>query len=961
MIIQEKSLHLQGMSKKHYIFFLAPTFWRLLLTIIVLLAASHPMMGETADSLYNIFLNSPESQKVEVANTVFKILYQQQHIDTILQFEIPARAATIETRLHEAMAVFYFEQGLYSASLEAGKRGAKLLVSIKDDQLKSDVLGAVANAHFRLGNYEDAIKTLMEVYRLDKEIGDKTLISSDLNTLAAIFLSIEQPVPGLRYINEAIAIERELQRTDRLAVRLGMAAELYLINQETEKAMDAINEAFDIDHKEGRKDKAAVRLIQKAAILEHESRLKEAMDCIHQALPQLEEANAIYSLAVAYNQLGSINEKQGNHQEATANFKKALELSIKCGSPKTERIAEYGLWQSMRETNPNAALLHLERYTLLNDSMQSRIKTAQLYMMDPSVLENGKSVNGEDGHVSSKRMLWGGAAFIALLLVALGIAFFTWLQNRRSRQMQREIQAMRSHLITNITNTLQTPLTVVLSAGQHLLEEKRASLDDNKKTGEMIVRHGNNMLGLINELLDIDKAKTAVDQPEYKPGNIVMFTRQLVENHVEAAKKNKVFLEFNCPHNEILVFFAPDCVRKIVHCLIDNAMKFTPSKGSITVSLNRLDTSHLTLTVKDTGKGIPVEERERIFEPFTQSANGDDAVGTAIDLSLVNQLVQFMNGTIRFDSELNQGTTFTIDFPVRPAENNVVGTNEDGHSFAEQRIMPSGSKRQGGPLVFVVENNEDVAFFIGSLLQNDYEIRFARDGQEAFNNAQELVPALIITNIMMPVMNGKSLIRELRANESLSHIPVIALTSDYSEQERLACIEAGADVVLVKPFNSTELKLQACHLISQRAKLREQLTRTVNNHIDSDKPKSKLAKEDQEFLNRLIDIIHVQMAKDDIDIDHIAAAMSLSPKQLRMRVMSITGLRPIAYVLQVRLNYARRLVANDSISLTTIANKCGFQTLSHFSKAFKQQFGMSPLQYRKYQDDPSRLQQNKNP
>ena len=917
------------------------------------------MMSETVDSLYVIFLNSQQSQKTEMANTIFKTLYQKEQIDTLLQFEKTDKALTIETRLHQVMADYYYDQGLYNASVDAGKRAMEKLTSIKDNQLKSDVLGSIANTHYRLGNYEEALKTLFEAYRIDKLIGDKMLISNDLNTLAAIFLSIEQPVQGLHYINEAIAIERELQHEDHLAVRLGMAGELYLINQETDKAMEVVNEALDIELKRGRKDKAAIRLIQKAAILEEESQLEEALTCIRQALPQLEEAKATYPLAVAYNQMGSIREKQGNHQDAADCFKKALELSIKCGSPKAERNAEHGLWQSLRESNSNAALLHLERYTVLNDSMQSQIKTAQLYLMDANA--SGKEQDGidEESHHLSKTMMWCGAALIAMLIAALAGAFYVWRRNRSTLQMQRQMQTMKSHIITNITNTLQTPLTVVLSAGQHLLDGKRASIDDNRKTGEMIVKHGNNMLGLINQLLDIDKARTAIEQPEYKQGNIAMFIRMLVENHAEEARNNKVFLEFKCPWNELVVVFAPDCLRKIVHCLIDNAMKFTPSQGSITVSLDRLDANNLCLTVKDTGKGIPEEERERIFEPFSQSDNGDDSVGTAIGLSLVNQLVLFMKGTISVDSKLGQGTTFTISFPVKQAEDTVLGTHEEGHNFAEKRIMPSGMKKQGGPLVLVAENNEDVAFFIGSLLQNDYELRFAHDGQEALNNAQELVPTLVITNIMMPVMNGKALIRELRASETLSHIPIIALTSDYSEQERLSCIEAGADVVLVKPFNSTELKLQTSHLINQRTKLREQLKRTGSS-IESDKPKPKLAKEDQEFLNRLIDIIHVQMAKDDIDMDHIAAAMSLSPKQLRMRVMSITGMRPNAYVLQVRLNYARRLVAKDDISLTAIASKCGFQTLSHFSKAFKQQFGVSPIQYRKYQDDPSRLQQNNN-
>lgn len=929
---------------------------------VVLLAASHlPMMGETVDSLYVIFMNAPHNQKVETANTIFMTLFQKQDIDTLIQFDKTDKAMMVEAKLHQEMANFYFDKGLYAPSLEAGKRAEGLLASINDDMMKCDVLGTIANAHFRLGNYEEALDKLLETYRLDKKIGDKAFISSDLNSLAAIYLTIEQPAQGIKYINEAIAIERELKRNGHLAIRLGMASELYLLNHEPDKAMAAINEAYNIDRKDGRNDKAAVRLVQKAAVLEDMSRLDEALDCLQKALPALEKANVTYSLAVAYNHMGNVYEKLGNLQNAADCFKKALEQSIKCGSPMTECKAEYGLWLTTREANPNVALIHLERYTALNDSMHNRIKMAQLHLMGTDPLQDEPNdMSNNNGNIS-KRMLWCGALLIAALIAALAASFYAWRRNKSALTMQRQAQNMRSHFLANISNALQNPLTVVMSAGQYLLEGKRASVDENRKTGEMIVQHGNNMLQLINQLLDIDKARSAIDQPELKQGDIAMFIRMLVENHAEEARNKKVILEFKCPLNEIIVVFLPDYIRKIAHSLIENAIKFTPSMGSVTVALDKIDDENLKLTVKDTGRGIPVEERERIFEPFTQSENGDDGLVTGVSLSLVKQLVMFMNGTIDVDSELNHGTTFTIVFPVKSPEYDVRGIHEDGHSLAERRIQPTGTKKQGLPLVLVVENNEDVAFFIGSLLQNDYELRFAHDGQEALNNAQELVPALVITNIMMPVMDGKTLIRQLRASQSLNHIPIIALTSDFSEQERLSCIEAGADVVLVKPFNSTELKLQTRHLIEQRSKLREQLVRTGSSSIDNEKPKTVLAKDDKEFLNRLIDIIHAQMAKDDIDIDHIAAAMSLSPKQLRMRVQSITGMRPANYVLQVRLNYARRLIANDSLTLTTIASKCGFQTLSHFSKAFKQQFGMSPIQYRKYQDDPSRLQSNNTP
>ena len=254
--------------------------------------------------------------------------------------------------------------------------------------------------------------------------------------------------------------------------------------------------------------------------------------------------------------------------------------------------------------------------------------------------------------------------------------------------------------------------------------------------------------------------------------------------------------------------------------------------------------------------------------------------------------------------------------------------------------------------MFIVENNEDVAFFIASRLRERYHLRLARDGREALQNAQDLVPDLIITNMTMPVMDGWELIKRLRSTPTLKHIPIIAMTSNMSEQERMACIETGADNVLVKPFNSGELRLVAEHLINQRSVIRDRLIQSRNDS-SRDVQSSPLSKEDQDFVGKLVDVIHAQMAKDDIDMEHIAAALSLSRKQLRTRVMTITGLTPVAYVLQVRLNYARRMIANEDESLTTIASKCGFQNLSHFSKAFKQQFGVSPMQFRKNLGDMS--------
>ena len=247
-----------------------------------------------------------------------------------------------------------------------------------------------------------------------------------------------------------------------------------------------------------------------------------------------------------------------------------------------------------------------------------------------------------------------------------------------------------------------------------------------------------------------------------------------------------------------------------------------------------------------------------------------------------------------------------------------------------------------------------MAFFVASHLNDKYNLRLARDGREALQIAKDLVPDLIITNMTMPVMDGWELIKRLRSTPTLIHIPIIAVTSNMSEQVRMACFEAGADNVLVMPFNSGELRLLADHLIQQRSVIRDRL---VQNRLDSSRESRPMAtsREDQQFISKLVDVIHAQMANDDIDSEHIAAALSLSPKQLRTRVMNITGMTLVAYVLQVRLNYARRLMPNENMSLTAISSKCGFQNLSYFSKTFKQQFGVSPQQYRKNLGDITTL------
>ena len=918
---------------------------RLILVLLVLSGLCLPVLANPVDSLYVMYQNRDGKEKIRIANEIFEELRKANFVDTLYHYDSNARPDVVATNLHYWVAEYYFDQELYAQSLEAIDRADALSAKVKDSRLRSDIMSTMFNAHFRLGDYDKALRSLQECYRIDMELGDEELISGDLNSFAAIYLAVKQPQTGIMYIERAIAMERKLKRQDRLAIRLGMASELYLMNDEPAKAMKAVNEAFRIDSLAGRDEKAAIRLTQKGAVLEALSQYEQALDAINKALPELEKADNTYSLAVCYNQLASVNEKLGNRQAAIAFYKNGLEQSIKCGSPKTERIAERGLWQTMREENPAIAMIHLERYTALTDSLQSELLSTQTGVIELTA----QNMNFEQASASKRKIKqvfkWGGVLLTSMLVLLLIGMTLAWRKSRSVTQMQRKTQELKSHFFTKITNELQTPLTVIMNAGHLLLENAKTSAEDRKRLGEMIISHGNRMLGLVNQLLDIETVKASTEEaPGKKIGDIVMFVRMLVANHNESARSKLINLDFKSPLSTLVVEFSLEYVRKIVHTLVDNALHFTPRNGNVTVSLESPESGHVRLTVADTGKGIPREEMERLFEPFAQSDdNDDDGTRVCAGLSLVKQIVQSMNGTIDVDSELGRGTTFTINFPVQFVNGNDDAETGNISSFAEKRVRED-SKQQ--PLVFVVENNEEVAFFVASHLSDKYNLRLARDGREALQSAKDLVPDLIVTNMTMPVMDGWELIKRLRSTPTLNHIPIIAMTSNMSEQVRMACFEVGADNVLVMPFNSGELRLLADHLINQRSAIRD---RMYQSRLDSSRESRPMAtsREDQQFMSKLVDVIYAQMANDDIDSEHIAAALSLSPKQLRTRVMNITGMTLVAYVLQVRLNYARRLIPNESLSLTAISSKCGFQNLSYFSKTFKQQFGVSPQQYRK--------------
>ncbi len=594
--------------------------WLYAAIVTVMLVCPLAMAGGAVDSLYNLYLNAAPKSKAEMAQKILVQLKQEQITDVDTHFDKSANDKLMDARTHHSMAEYYLIQGQYEASMLASERARELLGSIDDERLKSEILGVLANAHYRLSNYDKSLEAILAALKIDKELDDQELISCDLNTLAAIYLSVERPDQGIVCIDKAIAMERKMNNSDHLSIRLGTACELYLMDGQIDKAMQFIKEAYDIDKRNGHEENAAIRLSQLGAVYEAMSMFDKAQASVTQALKVLEGTTNVYSTALCHNQLGSLAAKTGHPDEAIAHYKKALELSIKCGAPKAELTAERGLWQTMREDNPAVAMLHLERYTTLNDSLHAHIEAMQTNVMTTTAINMEKNALSKDAK-HDRRLLTLASSLLALMtLVTIGGLIYVWRRNKRALQLQRQANDMRSRFIDNITHELHTPLTVIINAGEQLRKGVKTTGEENRHLGEVIHNHGNSMLGLVNKLLDIEDTRDSLsnNKPTTRQGDIILFVRLLVENFAERAHQQHILLEFTSPFKTLSVNFIPESIRKIVHLLIENAFKFTPQGGSITVDVDAPDKGWVRLRVSDTGKGIPVQEQNRIFEPFYQ-------------------------------------------------------------------------------------------------------------------------------------------------------------------------------------------------------------------------------------------------------------------------------------------------------------------------------------------------------
>jgi signal transduction histidine kinase/ligand-binding sensor domain-containing protein/DNA-binding response OmpR family regulator len=533
-----------------------------------------------------------------------------------------------------------------------------------------------------------------------------------------------------------------------------------------------------------------------------------------------------------------------------------------------------------------------------------------------------------------------------------------------------EISNIRSNFFTGISHELRTPITLIIDPLRKLINEKSGE-DETRKTYDLMYRNATRLLSLINQLLDFRRIE--LSKPTLQPArhDIVAFVKNGLAMFEFTAKKRKILLSLEAEKESHILIFDDKVLDKILVNLISNALKYSPDNTQITLRLmnerdvesyiaeNQIDviypemknSSWYAVQITDQGVGIAPDEKEKIFDLFYRVDN-NDSLGSGIGLALTKELVDIHKGYITVDSKQGEGSCFTVFLPIMLQPYIEENSNELHIEFDDEIIsseFDNGSEhlsehkvdRPELPILLIVEDNEDIRDYTKQTLSDDYEVITSRDGSEAWDKALEVIPDLVVSDIMMPKISGIELCKKLKTDERTSHIPVVLLTAKQSDEARMEGFETGADDYIIKPFNSSVLKVRINNLIESRKKLRSLFGSATRMELK----KISVNTADEKFINRAVNIVNSYISDSDFSVDIFAREMAVSRAQLFRKIKAMTNQTVQEFIMTIRMNKAADLLLTTEYPIGEITFMCGFSDASNFRRSFVRKFGVTPSNY----------------
>ncbi len=512
------------------------------------------------------------------------------------------------------------------------------------------------------------------------------------------------------------------------------------------------------------------------------------------------------------------------------------------------------------------------------------------------------------------------------------------------REQEQELINLKQRFFMNISHELKTPLTLILGPLDRINPNNELS-SDQQSLFVLMKRNASILSRLINQLMDFSKQERGVFKLNPANIEIVDFVKDLMSAFIEMASQRNILFELKTVENEVYGAIDVDKMEKVLFNLFSNAFKYTPENGQIEVSLkqDRIK-NNLVIEVSDNGRGIDKKHHKRIFDRFYQIDSDSSETGTGIGLSLAKEMVNLHQGTIHLESEFGEGSRFVIEIPLISvgAEDEISVEKNSVTEFAEMDSKIDKDNHpvhdESKPLVLVVDDNVDLCSYLKIVLLGKYNVQLAYNGEEGLKLALDLIPDLIVSDVMMPKMDGVSFCNQLKKNLVVSHVPVLLLTAKTGKESTLEGFESGADDYVTKPFDTDVLLARIVSLIDNRNRIKKQLQNKSVSQVNE----LRIAQIDRTFLEKIEKMVVGNMASSTFSVEELGREIGMSRTTLYRKIKSLVGMTAIEYIRLIRLNQAMKFFQNGTEDISLIAEKVGFMDIEYFKKCFKKQFGEFP-------------------
>lgn len=818
---------------------------------------------------------------------------------------------------HNNLGNIYNEKGEYKKAMEAYTYAAKMNTEIGNEKNAGINLANIGLINQKLSNYDKALDYYAESDSLFKKFDFLPGRAFVLKNMGVVYRNQEKPDAALEKYHQALESYKQMDLKREMSQVYENIGNIYSDKSQSDRAIYNYHRSLSIATQTSDSINMAIFSQSLGQEFFYAKKWDSAGHYSKRALEMAKVVGADLTVMDGYKTLSEVN-------YASFNYKNAYDFRI--------------LYQTMRDS-----LYTIEKRDLAEEieaQYQNEQKTKEIALLasekELQALQLSKRKNERNGTIAI-------ATFMLLLAVLLYNQYR--IKQKANKELQ-ELDQLKSNFFANISHEFRTPLTLIKGPIEHLEQNPEEKL--GREDVKMIRRNTNKVLGLVNQLLDLSRIDQGKLQLKSTEGDVFKCLGTATASFNSLAAQRNMDYRVKVPNGMLWAAFDRDKLEKVVYNLLSNAFKFSED-GELVVLETSYANTELVIQVWDSGRGISKDKLPFIFDRFFQvdSSITKDREGSGIGLSLSKDLVELMDGTITVSSEEGKGTYFTVQIPIEriktPQASVEVSIREEANEISKPETFewPKADSRDL-PEILLIEDNDDMRQFIKKQLLNTYRVIEAKNGEQGLKMALAYLPELLITDLMMPKMDGIELCKKLKTNLETSHVPVIMLTARAGVENKIEGLETGADDYLTKPFEAKELVVRVKNLIDQRQRLREHYR---NNAYTVHPEKITTTSLDRKFLEQVLDLLEKEHANANFGVPQMQRSLAMSKTQLQRKTKALTNESPGELLRNFRLKRAAQLLSQKADTVTQIAYQVGFNNLSYFAKCFKALYGVSPSSY----------------